>query len=119
MLIPGAVIVMTLAVLWDQDRHNHDIRALLIGIAAAAVGLLLTVTLQLGHKQFTRVPDLLFMLATFAAVSLFKFSLLTVLFTIGPLAVWYYRPRGDSADAAHHFRHLRDRLHSHRAYWRH
>jgi len=119
LVIPGTVVVMTLAVLWDQDRHDHDIRALLIGIAAAAVGLLLTVTIQLGHKQFARVPDLLFMLATFAAVSVFRFSLLTVLFTVGPLAVWYYRPRGESAGPARHFRHLRDRLRSHRAHWRH
>lgn len=119
LVIPGTVVVMTLAVLWDQDRHDHDIRALLIGIAAVAVGLLLTVTIQLGHKQFARVPDLLFMLATFAAVSVFRFSLMTVLFTIGPLAVWYYRPRGESADTAHRFRHLRDRLRSHRAHWRH
>jgi chromate transporter len=118
LIIPGAAVVLTLAVLWDQDRHSHDIRALLIGIAAAAVGLLLTVTIQLGHKQFARLPDLLFMVATFLAVSVFKFSLLTVLFTIGPLAVWYYRPDANAPDA-HRFQHLRDRMMSHRARWRH
>lgn len=118
LMIPGTVVVMTLAVLWDQQRNNPSIRALLTGIAAAAVGLLLTVTLQLGHKQFARLPDLLFILATFAAVSVFKFSLLAVLLTIGPLAVWYYRPASGKSDA-HHFRHLRDRLLSHRARWRH
>jgi chromate transporter len=107
-----------LAILWEQDRNNPYVRAALAGIAAAAVGLLLTVTLQLGHKQFARMPDVLFVLATFAAVSLFKFSLVTVLLTVGSLAVWYYRPSADGSDA-HRFIHLRDRLRSHRARWRH
>ena len=118
LLLPGMVFVMTLGVLWDAQRHNPGVRAVLIGIAAAAVGLLSTVTLQLGHKQFVRLPDLLFIVVTFAAVSLFKFSLITVFLTLGPLAVWYYRPRV-TTKGPHYFGHLRDRLVSHRAHWRH
>lgn len=118
LLIPGMTFVMTLGVLWDAQRHNPNIRAALIGIAAAAVGLLLTVTLQLGHRQFVRLPDLLFIVVTFAAVSLFKFSLITIFLTLGPLAIWYYRPSAHSENA-HYFRHLRERFHSHRAHWRH
>jgi chromate transporter len=83
------------------------------------VGLLLTVTLQLGHKQFIRVPDLLFILATFLAVSLFKISLVIVLLTIGPLAVWYYRPGAGATRSARDFLHLRERFLSYRAQWRH
>jgi chromate transporter len=119
LIIPGMIVVMTLGVLWSEQPHRPAVTAFLIGVAAAAVGLLTTVTLQLGHKQFTRIPDLVFMAATFAAVSLFRFSLVTVLLTIGPLAVLYYLPRGQLASAAHHFGHLRERLHSHRTHWRH
>jgi len=119
LMIPGIIVVMTLGVLWDQQRHNRDINHFLTGIAAAAVGLLLTVTLQLGHKQFIRLPDLLFIVATFAAISLLKISLVIVLLTIGPLAVWYYRPGERVPYKRENFFHLRQRFRSHRAYWRH
>jgi chromate transporter len=119
LIIPGVLVVMTLGVLWNQQRHNADVRALLVGVAAAAVGLLTTVTVQLGHKQFVRVPDVLFILATFAAVSLFKFSLVEVLLTVGALAILYYRLRIHPAEEAHTFHHLRERFHSHHASWRH
>jgi chromate transporter len=119
LIIPGVLVVMSLGVLWNQQRHNADVRAVLIGVAAAAVGLLTTVTLQLGHKQFIRLPDVLFILATFAAISLLKFSLVGVLFTLGPAAVLYYRVRAHRAESAHYFGHLRERFHSHRAVWRH
>jgi chromate transporter len=119
LMIPGIAVVMTLGVLWDQQRHNRDISAFLTGIAAAAVGLLLTVTLQLGHKQFIRIPDLLFILATFAAVSLLKISLVVVLLSIGPLAVLYYRPGARAPQSIRDLVHMRERLLSYRAHWRH
>jgi len=119
LLLPGMVVMMTLGVLWSEQRHNPHLRAILVGVAASAVGLLTTVTLQLGHRQFVRAADLLFIGSTFVAVSLFKISLVIVLLTIGPLAIWYYRPPGDPSENAHHFLHLRERHHSHRALWRH
>ncbi len=119
LLLPGIVVMMTLGVLWSEQRHNPYLRAVLIGVAASAVGLLTTVTLQLGHRQFARLADLLFIMATFAAVSLLKISLVIVLLTLGPLAIWYYRPTAHASETAHLFMHLRERLHSHRAHWRH
>lgn len=119
LILPGMIVVMTLGVLWNEQRHNPVVTAFLIGVAAAAVGLLSTVTLQLGHKQFARISDVVFIVATFAAVSLLKLSLVWVLLTIGPLAIWYYRPRDHAAAAVHRFAHLRERLLSHRAHWRH
>jgi chromate transporter len=119
LLLPGMVVMMTLGVLWSEQRHNPYLRAVLIGVAASAVGLLTTVTLQLGHRQFTRLADLLFIAATFVAVSLLKISLVIVLLTLGPLAIWYYWPTAHVSETAHLFRHLRERLHSHRAIWRH
>jgi chromate transporter len=119
LLLPGMVVIMTLGVLWSEQRHNPHLRALLIGVAASAVGMLTTVTLQLGHRQFTRTADLLFIGATFVAVSLLKISLVVVLITLGPLAIWYYRPAAYASETAHLFVHLRERFHSHRAHWRH
>jgi chromate transporter len=119
LLLPGMVIVMAAGVLWSDQRHNPYLRAMLIGVAASAVGLLSTVTVQLGHRQFVRMADLLFIGATFVAVSLVRIHLLIVLLTCGPLAVWYYFPAAPPAETAHHFLHLRARFHSHRAHWRH
>lgn len=119
LLLPGIVVVMVLGVLWNEQRHNPYLRAVLIGVAASAVGLLTTVTLQLGHRQFARLADLLFISATFGAVSLLKIPLLIVLLTLGPLAIWYYLPAAQTSESAPHFRDLRERFHSHRAHWRH
>jgi chromate transporter len=92
MLLPGAIVVMTLGILWESNRQNPTITRLLEGVAAAAVGLLLTVTLQLGRRQFRQFPDVAIIIATFIAVSVFKISLPLVLLTIGPAAVFLYRP---------------------------
>jgi chromate transporter len=119
LLLPGMVVIMTLGVLWSEQRHNPHLRAILIGVAASAVGMLTTVTLQLGHRQFARLADLLFIAATFAAVSLLKISLVIVLLVLGPLAIWYYRPAADAGETTELLLHLRERFHSHRAHWRH
>jgi chromate transporter len=119
LMIPGMIVVMTLGVVWDSQRHNPNLRAFLIGVASAAVGLLLTVTIQLGHKQFARFPDVLFIAATFAAVSIFNISLVKVLLVVAPVAILYYHPRGDHVASAQHLLRLRQRLLSHRADWRH
>jgi chromate transporter len=118
LMLPGMMVMMTLGVLWEKQRHNANVDHFLMGIAAAAVGLLLTVTLQLGHKQFVRPLDLLLIAATFVAVSVFKISLGWVLLVLGPLAIWLYRPRG-AVETAERFTHLRNRFQSHRSHWRH
>jgi chromate transporter len=118
LMLPGMVVMMTLGVLWEQQRHNPEVGHFLVGVAASAVGLLLTVTLQLGHKQFVRPLDLMLIAVTFIAVSVFKVSLGWVLLMLGPVAIWLYRPRG-AVETAERFTHLRDRFHSHRSHWRH
>ena len=106
MMLPGTVMVMTLGILWQEHRHNEKLIRFLIGVAAAAVGMLLTVALRLGHKQLTHLPDLLIVLATFLAMSIFHFSLLTVLVVLGPLAVWLYRPKRGQVHPPHLLEHL-------------
>jgi chromate transporter len=118
LMLPGMVVMMTLGVLWEQQRHNPNVGHFLVGVAASAVGLLMTVTLQLGHKQFVRPLDLMIIVATFVVVSICKISLGWVLLVLAPLAVWLYRPRG-AVETAERFAHLRDRFESHRSHWRH
>src|SRR5579863_960795 len=104
LILPGMVVIMTLGVLWEQQRHNPNLGHFLVGVAASAVGLLLTVTLQLGHKQFVRPLDLMIIAVTFVAVSVFKIALGWVLLILGPLAIWLYRPRG-AVETAERFTH--------------
>lgn len=103
MLLPGAIVVMALGILWQSNRANPNVKQFLLGIAAAAVGLLSAVTLQIGRRQFRQLPDIAVVIVTFAAVSLYKIPMYLVLLTVGPISVWLYRPQ---VSAPRHEEHL-------------
>ena len=92
-LLPGSTIVMVAGILYMGNRQNLTVNHFLGGIAAAAVGLLTAVALQLGHKQLVHVRDFLLVMATFVAISLLHQSLLVVILVIGPVAVFLYHPQ--------------------------
>lgn len=93
LIIPGAAILCVLGILYTRFRHNPDVAAALAGVTAAAVGLLLQVTLKIGAKQFLSLRDLAFLIPTFILVGIFHVSLLAALFLVAPLAIWMHRPR--------------------------
>lgn len=92
MILPGAVIVTALGFAYVALRHDPRVAVVLTGVAAAAVGLLLQVTLKIGWKQLIRAKDLMFVVVVFVLVGVFHVSLLVTLVTIAPLAVWLNRP---------------------------
>jgi len=92
MCIPGSAMLFGLGALYASHGEKPLVTAALAGVAAAATGLLLATTYQLGRKELRGVADLLIVAATAVAVSWFKVSLVLVLVTLGPLAVWWYRP---------------------------
>jgi chromate transporter len=99
MVAPGATMVFFLGLAAAAAHHATPIaNAALRGIAAGAVGLLLAIALRTGHKSFTRWRDLILMACTFAAMSFLKLNLLVIILTLGPLAIYAYRPR-EHADA--------------------
>ncbi len=91
-LLPGTIVVMTAGILYIGNRQNPAVNHFLGGVAAAAVGLLTAVALQLGHKQLVHLRDLLLVIATFGAISLLHRSLILVILVIGPIAVFLYHP---------------------------
>ena len=97
LVLPGAVILCILGVLYERFHKNPDVAAALAGIAAAAVGLLLQVTLKIGKKQLLRPLDLLFVIVTFVLSGILHVSLVAVLFLVAPIAVMLYRPRSNKA----------------------
>lgn len=115
LVLPGVIIIMGLGAFWQEQSHNPQVKAFLIGVAAAAVGLLSTVTLQLGHKQFTKPLDLAIIAATFVAVSILREPLYLVLLVVGSAAVLLYRPGVQRESLEERTRHLRERL-RHRRY---
>ncbi|SRR5579885_3569160 len=92
-LLPGTIVVMTAGVLYMGNRQNPAVNHFLGGVAAAAVGLLTAVALQLGHKQLVHLGDFLLVMATFVTISLLHQSLIVVILVVGPIAVMLYHPR--------------------------
>jgi chromate transporter len=93
MILPGTLVVMALGILYGEHGHNAAVVGALDGVAAAAVGLLLAVTVQIGRKEIHGVADVLIVLATCLAVSELHVPLYIALLVIGPVAIWHYRPR--------------------------
>lgn len=93
MTLPGGLLVLALGVFYAANSGNPTINSALIGVGAAAVGMLTAVTFQIGRKQFGKPLDLALIALTVVLVSVFHISLVWVILTVGPLAVLIYRPR--------------------------
>ena len=91
-ILPGTVVLMTVGVLYGLQSESPAFVAVLDGAGAAAVGLLVAVTLELARKEVTGVVDVLLVLVTVIAVSVLHVPLPIVLAVVGAAAVWVYRP---------------------------
>jgi chromate transporter len=94
MVLPGAAIVMALGFAYARFRHDPVISLVLAGAAAAAVGLLLQVTLKIGWKQLVNLRDLALVVAVFVLSGILHVSLVATLVAVAPIAIWLNRPRG-------------------------
>jgi len=92
MMLPGTIVVMALGVLLTGHGRLLDVSTVLLGVGAAAVGLLLETTWKIGRPVLQRPVDFAIAGATFVAIAAFKLSLVVVIPILGPLAVWLYRP---------------------------
>jgi chromate transporter len=115
LVLPGVIVILGLGAAWQQQSHNPQVKAFLTGVAAAAVGLLSTVTLQLGRKQFAKPLDFAIIAATFVAVSILRVPLYIVLLVIGSAAIWLYWPGARQERLEERAHNLRVRL-IHRSY---
>jgi len=86
------VVLLTVGVLYGLQSESPAFVAVLDGAGAAAVGLLVAVTLQLARKEVAGVVDVLLVLVTVIAVSVLHVALPIVLAVVGAAAVWVYRP---------------------------
>jgi chromate transporter len=98
--LPGAVIMYAVAVAYHSHGDRPLVTAALKGVAAAAVGLILATTVQLGRKSLSHVYDLVFVVLTVIGVNLLHQSVPRVLIVVGTLAVLWYHPRRGEKEGA-------------------
>lgn len=93
MCLPGAIIMYVAGILyWEHGDHAAS-TAILKGVAAAAVGLVLYTAIQLGRRSLDTRVDLIFMALTVIAVDYYHLSVLWALLGVGLLAILWHHPR--------------------------
>ena len=92
MCLPGGLLMYAAGIVYHEHGSHPLATAALKGVAAAAVGLILATTVQLGKKSLYHKADPLFVIITVLGVNRLHFSVLTVLVAVGFLATLHYRP---------------------------
>ena len=92
MMLPGSLFIAMLGAAYATYGGTEVVNAILGGVAAPAVGVITALTLKIGRKHLDRWSDLVLIVLTLIAVSGLKLSLLTVLGTLGPVAVLLHWP---------------------------
>ena len=97
--LPGALIMFAVALGYQAHGDRPVVAAMLATIAAAAVGLTFSVTVQLGQSLLKRTSDFIFVLLTVLLVHWLHVSVMVVLLGVGAVAVWWYRPQRSRKEA--------------------
>ncbi|MGZ3445796.1 MAG: chromate transporter [Myxococcaceae bacterium] len=91
--LPGALVMFAAGVLYGHHGSRPAVTAMLHGVAAAAVGLVLATTVQIGQRSLKHRADLGFVALTIGGVHLLHQSVPRVLVAVGALSILWYRPR--------------------------
>jgi len=91
--LPGALLMFGVGILYHMHGGRPMVTAMLKGVAAAAIGLILATTIQLGKKSLAHVYDLVFVALTVYGVDQLHQSVPRVLIVVGIIAIAWYRPR--------------------------
>jgi len=94
--LPGGLIMFVIGMLHSAHGDRPLVTAMLHGVAAAAVGLVAAVAVQIGRKVLTRMDDLVFVALAVVGINVFHLSVLLVLAGLGALAIWWHRPRSEA-----------------------
>jgi chromate transporter len=97
MCLPGGILMSIAGAVYLMQGEQPMVLSMLRGVAAAATGLILATTVQLGRKSFVKFVDLLLIAVSAAAVTVFHLPVPIVVLTVGPLAIFLYRPRRKEA----------------------
>jgi len=95
--LPGGLIMFAIGMVHSEHAARPGVTAMLHGVAATAVGLVMAVAVQIGRKVLTRVDDLVFVALAVIGVNLLHLPVLVVLVVVAALAIWWHRPRTESS----------------------
>jgi chromate transporter len=90
--LPGAVLMYIVGIVYRQHGDHAWATAGLKGVAAAAVGLILSTVVRLSKNSLAGKFDFIFMAATVLAINRFHQSVPRTLIVVGMLAILFHRP---------------------------
>lgn len=91
--LPGALVMFVVGMLYGHHAGRPFVAAMLHGVAAAAVGLVTAVTVQIGRRSLAHLADLAFVALAVVGVHGLHLAVPYVLLGVGLLAIWWHRPR--------------------------
>jgi chromate transporter len=91
--LPGAVILYVVGMFYRTHGEHVWVTAALKGVAAAAVGLILSTIMGLSKKALAQKFDFVFVALAVIAVNRFHQSVPRTLVVVGLLAIFFHRPR--------------------------
>jgi chromate transporter len=101
MCIPGGLLMFVVGIFYHHHGDHAFITAALKGVAAAAVGLILSTVVSLSKKSLSSNFDFVFMAITVIAVNRLHLGVPRTLIGVGILAILFHYPRkGQKAEVA-------------------
>ena len=91
--LPGAVLMYIVGIFYRIHGDHIWITAALKGVAAAAVGLILSTVVSMSKKSLSGKIDFVFIALTVIAVNRLHLGVPRTLVAVGLLAVLFHRPR--------------------------
>jgi chromate transporter len=99
--LPGAALMYVVGMFYRMHGDHVWVTAALKGVAAAAVGLILSTVVGLSEKSLAQKFDFVFMALTVIAVNWLHQSVPRTLIAVGLLAILFHRPdKGQKESAA-------------------
>jgi chromate transporter len=98
--LPGAALMYAVGIFYRLHGDHVWVTASLKGVAAAAVGLILSTVVQLSKKSLARKFDFVFLALTVIAVNRLHQSVPRTLVVVGILAILFHRPRRSQKESA-------------------
>lgn len=90
--LPGGLLMFAVGIFYHHHGDHTFITAALKGVAAAAVGLILSTVISLSKKSLSHNFDFVFMAATVIAVNRLHLGVPRTLIAVGILAILFHHP---------------------------
>ncbi len=91
--LPGGLLMFAVGIFYHHHGDHVWITAALKGVAAAAVGLILSTVISLSKKSLSHNFDFVFIAATVIAVNRLHLGVPRTLVAVGILAILFHHPR--------------------------